>query len=195
MPRTRSYDETSVLKGAMQAFRRRGYQGASIRELEEATGLKAGSIYNSFGDKAGLFNASFNYYNQAVLRGRIDRFAPPEAGLAGLRDLFASLMQEPNDESYGCLITNSALEFDTTGDAHRHVCEGLAILSATFADRLHAARTAGRLRAGIDPDVAATKLLALYQGILVLVRARQDKHALLRLVAAEFKELEAHDDI
>jgi hypothetical protein len=39
------------------------------------------------------------------------------------------------------------------------------------------------------------KLLALYQGLLVLVRAGQDKPTLERLVAAEFHELEAHYDI
>ena len=75
MGRTRSYDEDAVLRGAMHAFRRKGYQAVSIRDLEEATGLKAGSIYNSFGDKAGLFDAAFAHYNQAVLQKRIDRYA------------------------------------------------------------------------------------------------------------------------
>ena len=34
MVRTRSYDETQVLTGAMHAFRRKGYYGVSIPELE-----------------------------------------------------------------------------------------------------------------------------------------------------------------
>jgi TetR/AcrR family transcriptional repressor of nem operon len=194
MPRTRSYDETLVLKGAARAFRLHGYQAASIRDLEEATGLKAGSIYNSFGDKAGLFDAAFEYYNHAVLQGRIDRYAPAEAGVRGLRDLFVSLMHEADGESYGCMITNAAVELDASGGAYRHVREGLAILSQTFSDRLHAASREGSLRANIDPDVAAAKLLALYQGILVLVRAQQDKSVLERLVAAEFLELERDYD-
>ncbi|MGO8085290.1 TetR/AcrR family transcriptional regulator, partial [Rhizobium leguminosarum] len=34
MGRTREFDEEAVLKGAMQIFRKHGYQGASIRDLE-----------------------------------------------------------------------------------------------------------------------------------------------------------------
>src|SRR5579859_4971466 len=110
MGRARGYDEDAVLTGAMHLFRLKGYQAVSIKELEEATGLASGSIYNSFGDKAGLFAAAFAYYNRAVLQGRIDRHAPPAAGLRGLRELFLTLLQEPRGESYGCLITNAAIE-------------------------------------------------------------------------------------
>src|SRR5579863_8586335 len=110
MGRARDYDEEAVLTGAMHAFRRSGYGGASIRDLEAATGLKAGSIYNSFGDKAGLFAAAFAHYNRTVLHGRIDRFAPPQRGLDGLRRLFLSLLQEPGGGRLGCLITNAAVE-------------------------------------------------------------------------------------
>ena len=195
MSRPRSYDESSVLKGAAQAFRRDGYQRVSIRDLEDATGLKAGSIYNSFGDKAGLFDAAFEHYNKTVLCGRIDRFSSSAAGIAGLRDLFISLMHEPNGESYGCLITNSAVELGDDDDAYRHVRFGMEMLFKVFAERLRAAQQDGTLRAGTDPALAAMKLLALYQGLLVLVRAGQDKHTLERLVAAEFQQMEAHHDI
>src|SRR5260370_40679063 len=95
MGRTRSYDEETVLSGAMHAFRRKGYEAASIRDLEEATGLKGGSIYNSFGDKAGLFEAAFAHYNRVVLGGRITRYSPAGARLRGLRDLFLPLAREP----------------------------------------------------------------------------------------------------
>ncbi|MBY5868668.1 TetR/AcrR family transcriptional regulator [Rhizobium leguminosarum] len=195
MSRPRSYDQSSVLNGAMHAFRRDGYQGVSIRDLEDATGLKVGSIYNSFGDKAGLFDAAFEHYNKTVLGGRIDRFAPAAVGIAGLRNLFTSLMHEPNGESYGCLITNSAVELDRDEHAYRHVRTGMDMLFKVFAERLLAAQQDGSLRAGTDPVLAATKLLALYQGLLVLVRAGRDKHTLERLVAAEFHQLENHHDI
>src|SRR6185437_4742440 len=83
MGRSREYDETAVLAGAMHAFRRHGYGGVSVRDLEQATGLKAGSIYNSYRDKAGLFTAAFGHYNQAVLGRRIAEHAPEAAGLTG----------------------------------------------------------------------------------------------------------------
>src|SRR5215207_8111030 len=103
--RSRSYDEAEVLAGAMHAFRRKGYFGVTIPELETATGLSAGSIYNSFKDKRGIFLAAFERYLQAVLDRRIAEFARPERQLSGLRQLFLSLLREPDGGTFGCLIT------------------------------------------------------------------------------------------
>jgi AcrR family transcriptional regulator len=178
----------------MHAFRCKGYQGVSVRDLEDATGLKMGSIYNSFGDKAGLFDAAFAHYNQAVLQRRIDRHSPPAAGLHGLRELFLSLLREPGGHSYGCLITNSAVEFGGGDGPHHGVSEGLHTLSIAFADRLAIARRDGALRDGVDPAGASVKLLALYQGTLVLIRAGYDKAALGQAIIDEFDDLESRHD-
>lgn len=193
MGRSRSYDEDSVLTGAMHAFRRKGYRAVSVRDLEDATGLKMGSIYNSFGDKAGLFDAAFAHYNEAVLRRRIDRHAQATSGLRGLRLLFLSLLDEPDGGSHGCLITNSAVEFGGEG-SHRCVSEGLHTLSTAFSARLAVASRDGVLRCGIDPARASMKLLALYQGILVLIRAGHDKVALEQMIIDEFNDLEGRYD-
>ncbi len=190
MGRARAYDEDAVLNGAMHAFRRKGYLGVSIRDLEQATGLKLGSIYNSYGDKEGLFRAAFAHYLEAVLRRRIRDHAPATSGLAGLRALFLSLLREPDGGSFGCLITNAAVEFGGDRACPAGVGDGLRILSDTFADRLAAVRRDGGLRRDVDVRVAASKLLALYQGILVLVRAGHDKAALRRLIKDEFDSLE-----
>ena len=65
MGRTRTFDQAAVLTGAMMAFREHGFAGASIRDLERATGLSAGSLYNAFGDKEGLYiSALENAYAQ-----------------------------------------------------------------------------------------------------------------------------------
>jgi TetR/AcrR family transcriptional repressor of nem operon len=195
MGRSREYDEDAVLAGAMHAFRRKGYAAVSIKDLEEATGLKGGSIYNSYGDKGGLFDAAFAHYNRAVLARRVADHAPEAKGLGGLRNLFLSLLREPNGELYGCLITNAAVEFGGGSGVPAGVCEGLRMLADAFAERLGSAHRAGRLRSGIEPSAAASKLLALYQGVLVLVRAGWDKAALKTLIEAEFDGLESarHD--
>lgn len=174
----------------MHAFRRKGYHAVSIKDLEEATGLKGGSIYNSFGDKAGLFEAAFAHYNQGVLCRRIADHAPEANGIRGLRKLFLSLLHEPNGETFGCLITNSAVEFGGGAPTPTGVGEGLRILSDAFADRLEEAHRAGRLRADLDPAIAASKLLALYQGILVLVRAGAEKATLETLINDEFDNMD-----
>jgi len=191
MGRARSYDEDAVLSGAMHLFRRKGYESVSIRDLEETTGLTCGSIYHSFGDKAGLFDSAFAHYNRAVLARRIEHFMPPRAGLRGLRELFLSLLHEPNGEAYGCLITNIAIEQGGQGKSHARVSEGFEVLHRSFVQRLEAAHRTGTLRSTGPAAVIAARLLAFYQGILVLVRAGYDKTLLKRLITSEFADLEA----
>ncbi len=190
MGRSKGYDEDTVLTGAMELFRRKGYGAVSIKDLETETGLKAGSIYNSYGDKAGLFRAAFAHYNNHVLRDRLASYASKAAGLDGLRNLFLSLLHEPGEGSFGCLVTNSAIEFGGAGDLPNGVDEGLSLLLAIFSERLCVAKRTGMMVAGQDPLQTAAKLLALYQGILVLVRAGWDKAALENLVNDEFNYLQ-----
>jgi TetR/AcrR family transcriptional regulator, transcriptional repressor for nem operon len=187
MGRSRSYDEDKVLTDVMHAFRREGYAGLSIPQIEAATGLSSGSLYNSFGDKRGIFLAAFDHYLHAVLERRIARFARRADGLAGLRQLFLTLLREPHGETSGCLITNSAIEFGAAGDAIQSgVRRGFSILERLFADRLAEAKAAGAVHESLDPKVAAVRLLALYQGVLVLVRGGYELKAISRAIDHEF---------
>lgn len=44
-----------ILDGARECFSRYGYEGATVRRLEEATGLSRGAIFHHFRDKDSLF--------------------------------------------------------------------------------------------------------------------------------------------
>src|SRR5690606_41956869 len=46
-----------ILDGARSCFARHGYEGATVRRLEEATGLSRGAIFHHFKDKESLFLA------------------------------------------------------------------------------------------------------------------------------------------
>ena len=180
MPRPRSFDMETVLTGAMHAFRKHGYEAVSIRDLEAATGLAAGSLYNAFGGKRALFDAASAHYNIAIVRRRIADHAPEGSGLGGLKALFLSVLAEPDGTTDGCLITNSAVEF---GDRvlPDFVREGWALLEDAFADRLGG---------GAARRPQAVALLAFYQGLLVLVRAGFDPIALEGAINAHFDRLE-----
>src|SRR5690606_13798085 len=46
-----------ILDGSRKCFARFGYEGATVRRLEEATGLSRGAIFHHFKDKESLFLA------------------------------------------------------------------------------------------------------------------------------------------
>lgn len=55
MGRNRTFDEADVIERCAAAFRSTGYEGTSIDDLVQATGLHRGSLYKAFGSKRGLF--------------------------------------------------------------------------------------------------------------------------------------------
>jgi TetR/AcrR family transcriptional regulator, transcriptional repressor for nem operon len=195
MVRARTFDEDAVLTGAMKAFRRHGYAGMALPELQIATGISVGSLYNAYGDKRGIFLAAFQHYLKTVLERRIARFATPSQQLAGLRQLFLSLLHEPGGEKFGCLITNSAIEFGPDGGISGQTTrKGFEILEQLFLERLQASKSSGTLRPDIDAKSTATRLLALYQGVLVLIRGGYDHKMIRRAINFEFDSLERSPD-
>ena len=184
MARPRSFDEDTVLTAAMHAFRRHGYARASVPLLEEATGLRASSLYNAYGDKAGLFRRALDHYVTSFVGARLEALAGPRSGLEELEELFLGLLVPPYDDGQGCLVTNSATEF---GSAPSIASDG--VRAAVDAVRRHAEDV---LRREVGPETASTdaaRLSLLYQGFLVLGRAGLLDDAHVAAVRAEFAEL------
>ncbi len=173
MGRNLSFDEKEILSAVTHTFRQKGYEGTSIKDLEKATGLTSGSLYNSFGGKDALFNAALSHYNNYVVRHRISIYLDKaDNPLQGLKDLFLSLLKEPDGLSNGCFLTNTAVEFN---NRLRHITQeldtGFSLLEAGFKRQIEKCSTTGQIPKQTSPQTAALRLLILYQGILVFVRA------------------------
>lgn len=166
MARPRSFDETEVLCAAMQAFRADGYAGVSIRNLEQATGLRAGSLYNAYVDKDGLYQAALTHYVEGFVAQRIAAHAGPSATLDDLEEFFFSILRQPFADGHGCLVVNAAVEFGPARSiASNGVTKGLDLVQSGISSVL--TRELGPDKAG----VATARLMLLYQGILVEARA------------------------
>ncbi|WP_371476815.1 TetR/AcrR family transcriptional regulator [Kitasatospora sp. NBC_00315] len=172
MGRKQLWDQAEVLASAMRLFRRRGYLGSSLRDIEEATGLHPGSLYRVFQSKDGLFCAALDAYNDQVVQGRVRaHLLEPADPVAGIRSFFTSTFETGLDPDPGCLLTNSAVESFAVPQAAEGVRRGLETIESGFAEALTRARALGLLSADLDVEGSAAHLLALYQGLLVLVRA------------------------
>lgn len=186
MSRNREYDETAVLAGAMHAFRQKGYVGVSIRDLEAATGLTSGSIYNAFGDKEGLFRAALHFYVVGFVRERLERLAGRTARLEDLEELYLSIFRPPLDDGFGCLVTNSMVEFGPVdAPASPAIDEVARMLRASIGDVL--AREIGQGASALMTQ----RLILLYHGLLVMSRARRLDDTVEEAISGQFVELRA----
>ncbi|MBI3685790.1 MAG: TetR/AcrR family transcriptional regulator [Actinobacteria bacterium] len=176
----------------MAVFRRRGFARTSIRDLAEATGLHPGSLYQAYGSKEGLFAAAVTTYNELVVEHRVrthlDEAEPP---LRGIDTFFASTFDDDGDDDSaadgpnpGCLLTNTAVEAHLLpGTSRDGVAAGLNLIEQGFQRVLERARQAGQINPTAATDQLAAQLLALYQGVLVLVRFGAPTTKLAAIVA------------
>jgi len=193
MPRDIEFDNDAVMSAVVQEFRQHGYAGTSIKFLERATGLSSGSLYNSFGGKEEIFAKALAHYNATVVQHRIKEHLESKPPDQAIRSLFLSLLDEPGESSHGCLLTNSAIEFGTSESvAKSGVQQGLDLLENAFQVALDRMSAAHRTTSGSQPaqshTYTAVTLLALYQGILVLVRFGRSKKQLRKLINSEIDQ-------
>lgn len=112
MGRPQEFDRDEVLDQAMMVFWRQGFEGTSVQDLVDATGLNRGSLYNTFGDKGGLFMAVMEHYSEtsvARILFQSDGASPPRETIEGF---FAALIDSvaSDEEHKGCLVVNAAAE-------------------------------------------------------------------------------------
>ena len=180
MGRRQEFDTGDALDAALQVFWTKGYRATSMADLEAATGLNPGSLYNTFGSKQGLFLAVVDYYIERTVGHRIATILNIGPPLDAIEAFFRTAYEdiEP-DGLIGCLLTNTAAEIGREeAEIRDRVAAGIGRIEAAFRARLSEAQEAGALSTDKDAAVLAVHLTASYQGASVIGRLSRDKRRL-----------------
>jgi TetR/AcrR family transcriptional repressor of nem operon len=62
--RTKDFDETEILRKAINLFWQKGYYDTSLHDLINELGIGRSSIYHAFGDKHSLFLKALELYQR-----------------------------------------------------------------------------------------------------------------------------------
>jgi TetR/AcrR family transcriptional repressor of nem operon len=68
MARNVEFNEDEAIQKAMEVFWKKGYNGASVRNLTDAMNINSSSLYNTVGDKHQLFVKCIRNYTQGRMR-------------------------------------------------------------------------------------------------------------------------------
>ena len=160
-----------ILAGARSCFARYGYEGATVRRLEEETGLSRGAIFHHFRDKDSLFLAVAEDDAVAMV-GTVAR-----NGLVQV--MWDLLARAASPEVAGWLGTQLEVSRRLRTDpefAARWAARSEAIATATR-DRLDRQREAGVLRDDVPVSVLAQFLELAYDGLVLhLAMGRPTEH-------------------
>lgn len=173
----RKFDETATLEAVMHLFWRRGYAGTSIDDIESATGVKRGSLYNAYGSKDDLFLLAMNRYGSTVEDPLLETLDEPDIGSA-LMTLFDTQLENLADTSRpeSCFLANSLAELGNLeprlGAALR---ERLRTSEDVIFARFEQARTAGELNEHTDIRALARYIASTLRIVPLATRASPDQ--------------------
>ena len=179
--RPREFDADAVLETAMELFWEHGFEGVSISDLTDATGINRRSLYAAFGTKEELFRCAVRRYLDgpggfvaaALQQPRAREVA--EAMLHGAADSYTDPARPR-----GCLVVHGALAAggDTDNvrvDLARERDAGVKALAHRFDE----AQAAGELP-GVDTLVLARWINSVCQGFSVQARSGATRDACYR---------------
>lgn len=169
MPRVSSTDlnqrRQGILDAARACFAQHGYEGATVRRLEEATGKSRGAIFHHFKDKEHLF--------LALAREDAARMAEVTAR-EGLVEVMRDMLHRP--ERYDWLSTRLEItRMLRTDPAFRALWqEHQSVLDEAVRARLSDNAQKGRMRSDVDVDVLLVYLETFMDGFISQLAAGSD---------------------
>jgi TetR/AcrR family transcriptional repressor of nem operon len=145
-----------IVAAAAPIFNQRGYEGSSLNDLMEATGLKKGGIYRHFSRKEELAAEAFDYTWEAAWNARLLHVDEKATGIEKLKQLIANFMNYRSPVAGGCPVLNTAIDTDDGNPVLRaRVAKALRSWLSRLQIIVEKARERGETRPEVDPKVLA----------------------------------------
>lgn len=177
-----------ILQGARQCFAEYGYDGATVRRIEQATGLSRGAIFHHYKDKDALF--------LALAHEDATRMADVAAE-QGLVQVMRNLLQDPTQFDWLGTRLEIARRLRTDPEFREGWAARSAELAAATEARLEQQRRLGRLRDDIPTVVLLGYLDLVMDGLVTRIASGlgvDNLSAVLDLVEESVRRHRAPDD-
>jgi TetR/AcrR family transcriptional regulator, transcriptional repressor for nem operon len=177
MSRKGEYTKHKVLNTARELFYLNGYNNTSIDDILRASRIKKGNLYFHFRNKEALGYAVIESYLEEEVRLVDEIFAGPGSPLERMYRLFDTFREHLAKRGCrgGCPVGNFAIEMS---DLHNGFRKKINRIFDAWVDRLvsllEEAKQAGELPPTLDSKAMASFMIAVWEGGVMLVKARKD---------------------
>ncbi len=173
-----------IVTQAATLFNERGFEGGSMADLMEATGLEKGGIYRHFSSKEDLAAAAFDFAWQSATYVRMHDLDSVPNSVGKLKRFMANFVERRPSVSGGCPLLNTAIDADDgnrmlRGRARRALHQWQDILSEIIKGGLERKE----IRPDIDPKKLATLIIGSLEGALMISRLERNRDALFETQA------------
>ena len=188
MPKTETFDRVSVMDRVTELFRTKGYNGTSMQDIVDVSGLNRSSLYNSFGDKYQLFLAALKHYKGNYEKETISCLFnhSPRESLEAFFENIARSIRDKKSDFQGCFLTNSTAELaNRDSEIAAFLSSNLEDMIRLFSDILEKGIEQGEFSPDMNVRTTALYLFSSLQGLQLigmLTRSDQDIKKLIQRI-------------
>ncbi|MEH6710094.1 MAG: TetR/AcrR family transcriptional regulator [Paraglaciecola polaris] len=190
MARPRKFDEQTVLSGAMLVFWQKGYAATSTEDLEQATLIRRGSLYNAYTDKRTLFFKALEHYGHKEITEVVSIMTSAKSLVTGYQQVLDKAIAHASTDdstSRGCLLCDAASEL---GGKDKLVAEKVNELFTPMADVfLKHFSSAKKQHSDDELTAKADAIMAGYMGFRLMCKLGYSTARLQALAKENAKQL------
>jgi len=171
-----------ILEVATRLIHERGFKNTGVQDILEESGVPRGSFYFYFPSKEALALTLLTDYrarHRAELEATV--FPPTGSATAQIAAFFQHSVSRQMEAGCkrGCLLGNLAAELtDENESLRRAIADVFLDLRDIIARALARGQSTGELTDDFDPAHAAEFLLSLFEGSILMAKARRDPASL-----------------
>jgi TetR/AcrR family transcriptional regulator, transcriptional repressor for nem operon len=168
-----------IIELAAPLFNQRGFEGCSMQDILEATGLKKGGVYRHFSSKEELAAEAFRYSLSQAVKIRTPPADPSRTAVDLLREVIEQFVEKPSPIPGGCPILNTAIDADDGNPVLRQLArEGLKSWRSRISHIVREGISRKDIRDDVEPRALANTIIATLEGALMMSRLENSKNAL-----------------
>jgi TetR/AcrR family transcriptional regulator, transcriptional repressor for nem operon len=169
-----------IVAEAATLFNERGFEGGSMADLMQATGLEKGGIYRHFSSKEELAAEAFDYAWQAATDVRMHDLDSIPNSVEKLKHFIANFVGRRPAVPGGCPLLNTAINADDGNPILRERARNaLHQWQDILSDIVSTGLEQKEIRNGIDPRKLATLIIGSLEGALMISRLERNRDALI----------------
>jgi AcrR family transcriptional regulator len=165
-----------IIEKSAPIFNRRGYEGCSMQDIMDATGLEKGGLYRHFASKEELAAEAFRYALASVLKVRTGNMEHIQGSLNQLRYLIQRFVEVRSPIPGGCPLMNTAIDADDGNPVLLQLArKGIMDWTARIRSIVEEGMRKGEIRKTTEPRKIANTIVAMLEGALMLSRVEGNK--------------------
>ena len=173
MARKKNFVEAEVLEKALGLFWERGYNATSVQDLVDHLGINRASIYDTWGDKHGLYLETIKRYRKQTSGYLLEKLRSERSAKEIVKDFLFDVVTDSveDDMRKGCFMANSATEMGNCDQSvHSMFTDNRMKIEGVLNELIREGQEAGEFSTNFDSQSYARFIFNTASGLRTLAK-------------------------